>query len=85
MISNFKNFGLHQNKSTAIEYPKGNFNENFHRGFISGFFDGDGSIGIRKRDKRIRISFTSDSLKILNEIPQIIYKYTKIGPKKTIR
>ena len=69
--------GLFPGKTFNIKYP--NIPEELDRHFIRGFFDGDGSIYLRKnRPNGFRINLTCASKEFLDEISKKIITNTKI-------
>lgn len=48
---------------------------------IQGFLEGDGHVGFRKNTNQFRLTFTSQSPKILNEIMEHFNNYLEVAPK----
>lgn len=80
MNEKLRTFGIVPNKSSTIEFPVvGDID--FRRGVLCGYFDGDGSIGIRGRRRRFFVNFTSNSSNFLESISCLITETVGI-PKK---
>lgn len=74
--------GVHPRKSSTIRMPECK-NEEFIRGVVSGYFDGDGGAWLRlKKKSPLIISFTSNSENMLKDISNIIYK--NVGIKANV-
>jgi intein-encoded DNA endonuclease-like protein len=58
--------------------------ENLKRHFIRGFFDGDGSVSINKKNNQSLIHMTSKRTKILQRIKEIIRDKVDLGDTKLI-
>lgn len=62
LFTNFTNVGIISNKSLVLKYPEF-LKESLHPHFIRGYFDGDGSINLRKpRSKNTKIREITASL-----------------------
>lgn len=78
--------GVMENKSLKIEFP--NVSEEYFMDFIRGFFDGDGSIEIKKDTKsyQLRTRFCSGSekflMQIMNELKRYGFKNKNVYNKK---
>lgn len=86
IVSELKKFGIIQNKSLVLKFPKG-IPDNHIGHFVRGYFDGDGCIYFqqhktkdRKKPRQIfRSLFTSGSRKFLLELRQRLYTYMNGG------
>jgi hypothetical protein len=69
VFDSLDDLGLHPNKSLNVRFPK--VPEQFLPDFVRGYFDGDGSVAIERRDgsiKRLRTTFTSGSRSFLSSL-----------------
>lgn len=73
------NFGIVQNKTQTICVP--NIEENLLKYFIRGFFDGDGCIYFNELKKTLLFSISGVSLKIQEQMKEIILTKTGINVK----
>ena len=73
MNNRLRDLGVVTNKSSVVSFPEGGDDE-FNRGVVAGYFDGDGSICWNKKGqyKKIILNFTSNSLKMLDQISSLI-------------
>jgi len=85
-VARLKDFGIIQNKSLIIKYPK-NIPEEFLGHFVRGYFDGDGGVYFRKHFVKARkkmkwvfqTSFTSGSRSFLVGLHKALRPYVKGG------
>ncbi len=75
-----KAFGMMQAKSLIIKFPEW-LREDLQRHFIRGYFDGDGSIHIRKADNIPCVSFCSGSIEFLKHLQTVFKQH--LGLSKT--
>lgn len=69
------NIGLHANKSKSIRFPK-HLPSELYSHFVRGFFDGDGSIWCRKRNKSFECSITLASKYLAEGLYKILNEFT---------
>jgi len=94
VVNELKKFGIVQNKSLIIDFPK-NIPRRFLKHFVRGYFDGDGgvSFGFYLQKNRRKLScvfatrFSSGSKKFLEKLLKHLSKYAQIkggciAPKK---
>lgn len=69
MIKSIKKFGIIENKTFKVKFPK-DINCLFYSDFIRGYFDGHGSISFdeKKKNFRVAINGTSDFCAMLKDI-----------------
>lgn len=80
MCEDLCKLGVVENKSLKIKFP--HIPKEYVLDFIRGYFDGDGSIEIRKQDSshQLRTRFCSGSLEFLTELMNKLCEY-KLNPK----
>ncbi|MAG12308.1 hypothetical protein CL630_00660 [bacterium] len=86
VVQYLKRFGIVQNKSLAIKFPK-NIPENMLRHFIRGYFDGDGCVYFgqywakdrNKTKQTLQCRFTSGSRLLLVGLKTRLSSYTQGG------
>ena len=85
MVGHLRKFGIVQNKSLVIKFPK--IPRKYLGDFVRGYFDGDGCVHFRKHYKKdrdkldwtFRTDFTSGSKKFLLGLANSLRKTTKGG------
>lgn len=81
--------GLSPNKALTIEFP--DISKKYYKGFIRGYFDGDGSICRywwkykQNKKRRYKLLFTLGSLKFLKSIRKILNDEIGVVGKITTR
>lgn len=83
LVNDLKSLGITERKSFTIQMPS-NIPGEFELDFIRGYFDGDGSVGgqyptnktgLRTKTCQIRVRICSGSLRILEQIRDILTKH----------
>ena len=84
MIQDLAKYGIHQNKTYDIGFPKA-LDSKFYSGFIAGVISGDGCIDIKKNRKGFILRCTIAGNKdLLDNIKNILVKEIGVNADKTI-
>ena len=84
MIQDLTKYGIHQNKTYDIGFPKA-LDSKFYPGFIAGVISGDGCIDIKKNRKGFILRCTiAGNLDLVQNIHSILVKEIGVNPDKTI-
>lgn len=86
VVNDLKKFGIIQNKSLIIKFPK-NIPEKFLGHFIRGYFDGDGGVYLKQHYRKDRNKlqwvfqtyFVTRSKEFLGDLHKTLKKFTKGG------
>ena len=84
MIQDLEKYGIHQNKTYDVVFPK-ELDSKYYPGFIAGVISGDGCVDIKKNRKgfilRCTIAGTQD---LIQKIKDILVKEIGVNPEKKI-
>ena len=84
MIQDLAKYGIHQNKTYDIGFPKA-LDSKFYSGFIAGVISGDGCIDIKKNRKGFILRCTiAGNLDLVQNIHSILAKEIGVNADKTI-
>lgn len=67
MAKRLMELGVVPRKSGIESFPKQEVPQKFHKDFLRGYFDGDGTISFNRNNNQVRGSFISSSKDIINE------------------
>ena len=85
MVQDLSKYGIHQNKTYDVVFPK-ELKEEFYPGFISGVISGDGSVNIKDnhhKGKIIRVNIAGTE-NLLKGIKEALVKNIGFNPEKKI-
>lgn len=84
MIQSLAKYGIHQNKTYDVVFPK-ELDSKYYPGFIAGVISGDGCIDIKKNRKGFILRCTiAGTLDLVQKIREILIKEICFNPEKKI-
>ena len=84
MIQDLAKYGIHQNKTYDVVFPK-ELDSKYYPGFIAGVISGDGCIDIKKNRKGFILRCTiAGTLDLVQKIREILIKEICFNPEKKI-
>lgn len=84
MIKDLEKYGIHQNKTYDVVFPK-KLDSKYYPGFIAGVISGDGCIDIKKNRKGFILRCTiAGTLDLVQKIREILIKEICFNPEKKI-
>ena len=83
MFTDLKNFGFMQNKSNTIRLPK--IPQGYFGDFVRGYFDGDGSVFIDDKKKRLLVVFCCGSYGYLENLSESLAKLAQVKKQRVIK
>jgi len=84
MIKDLEKYGIHQNKTYDVVFPK-ELDSKYYPGFIAGVISGDGCIDIKKNRKGLILRCTiAGNLDLVQNIHSILVKEIGVNPDKKI-
>lgn len=84
MIQDLAKYGIHQNKTYDVVFPK-ELDSKYYPGFIAGVISGDGCVDIKKNRKGFILRCTiAGNLDLVQNIHSILVKEIGVNPDKTI-
>ena len=84
MIKDLEKYGIHQNKTYDVVFPK-ELDSKYYPGFIAGVISGDGCIDIKKNRKGFILRCTiAGTLDLVQKIREILIKEICFNPEKKI-
>ena len=84
MIQDLAKYGIHQNKTYDVIFPK-ELDSKYYPGFIAGVISGDGCIDIKKNRKGFILRCTiAGTLDLVQKIREILIKEICFNPEKKI-
>ena len=82
MIKDLEKYGIHQNKTYNVVFPK-ELDSKYYPGFIAGVISGDGCIDIKKNRKGFILRCTiAGTLDLVQKIREILIKEICMNPEK---